>query len=825
MAALIYQLLWIKQLSLLFGATSQAAAVTFAGFFAGLGAGSWWWGRRSGVSANPLRLYARLEWGIAGTALVYFLLLALFRSIYPPLYASMAGSPWLLLVKLLLGLLLVFPPAFCMGGTLPVIGQVAVSSKNELGKTGALFYALNTVGAALGVIIAAFWMIPTIGYRMTYSAAVLLSTAIGFLAWKQSRKVSGNDRVAEQQPRETTSALSFFEQSALLTMCFVSGFVVLGLEVTWSRIFAQVHENSVYSFATILVVVLVGLAIGAGISSLVARFSKQPMSTLGILVAIGGAFLVASPYLIMHVTDGLTPYQTIESWGNSIRWLIRLGIGGIGYTVVALGTVFPFLMKLAERELQAPGRILGRMLAINTLGAIVGSLVAGFLLLPGWGMWISLQILTAIYLATALLLPTGWKPGAMAGRLALLLALALLFGPANPSELPIVGQAPEQKDDRVLQAWEGKDATVAVLQQPSGHRHIQVNGSYALGSTDSYLEQVNQARIPLYLFPETESICFIGVGTGMSAGAAFDERFPKVKRVVSCELSEGVLHAAKGWIPPTLLGGLFRDERSEILVEDGRHFLMATRETFDMINADLFFPYRRGAGSLYSLEHYRQASERLTANGVFVQWLPLYQLTEREFGVIARTMLEAFRDVTMWRNDFTPSSEKIALIGRNKAQPIGIPPGGEREVMLAAVEGLRWQQTSPDMVRVAASSTPFLYAGNLSKARRLFEDYPINTDDKPVIEYGTSKTFREVAQKDKVIWCVGPKFVRWVERIFEASPLEADPTLQGHPEESLHLTRAGKAFQKTMVSKALGETPNAQRNWNVFLKEWTMGAK
>jgi spermidine synthase len=262
-----------------------------------------------------------------------------------------------------------------------------------------------------------------------------------------------------------------------------------------------------------------------------------------------------------------------------------------------------------------------------------------------------------------------------------------------------------------------------------------------------------------------------------------------------------------------------------VVTEDGRHLLRASDERFDMINSDLFLPYRRGAGSLYSLEHFRVVASRLNEGGVFVQWLPMYQLTEFEFGVIARTMLEVFGEVTMWRNNFQPGVEKVALIGRLVPSPMPVPPAGKREAMLAAVEGLDWRETSPDMFRVSPTSLPFLYAGNLSASARLFQEYPLNTDDHPVIEYQTPITFRKVAENDKIIWCVGPRLVGWIDRLLAACPPESDPVLAGHPQESRHLVRAGAAFHRVMVGKALGELDKLDAEWEVFLREWRLGAR
>jgi len=821
-AGLIYQVLWMAQLGLLFGNTSHAAAATLAAFFAGLGAGSWWWGGRVATVARPMRLYAWLEFGIAAAALTYFGVLKLFHAIYPALYGSVAGTGWMLAIKFALALLLVFPAAFFMGGTVPAIGQAAIRHPDRLGRIGALLYGINTLGAALGVAIAAFVLVPSLGFSTTYTLAVALSALVGIAAWwmpETDPAPSGKKNATPSHPAPAG------ERSAVAALCFFSGFVILALEVVWTRVFAQVHENSVYSYAIILIVVLIGLAAGAGISSVLARFVTRPWTALGIMTLVGGALLVLGPSMLMQVTQGLRPVDAIEPWGQYVRGLFGTGFGGVGFVVVAMGTVFPFLMKLAERGDAAPGWKLGRLLAINTAGAIAGALLCGFVMLPAWGMWGTLRALAAIYLVVAMLLPLGWGKSGIIVRAGGLAFITLAFTILDPTGLPVAGSQKGIDEGKVLQAWEGSDGTVTVIERPNGHRVIKVNGGYGLGSTDAFLEQVDQARIPLHLFPETESIFFLGFGTGMSAGAALDPRFPNVRRVVSCELIPEVVEAARTWIPREMTGGVFDDARSTILIEDGRHFLRASGETFDMINSDLFLPYRRGAGSLYSLEHFRTASSRLNDGGVFVQWLPLYQLTGFEFGVIARTMLEAFGEVTMWRNNFQPGLEKVALIGRKSPAPFPIPPSGRREAMLAAVAGLSWQSTNPDMFRVAAVSIPFLYAGNLTESADLFRDFPVNTDDRPVIEYQTPITFRSVAENDKVIWCVGPRLTAWIDRLLDATPPETDPVWAGHPPECKHLVIAGAAFHRTMVAKALGDYPAADAEWQIFIREWQLGAR
>lgn len=825
-AGLIYQLLWVNQLGLLFGNTAQAAAATLAAFFLGLGAGSWFWGRRSSKLQRPLRLVALLEFGIAASALAYFVVLAAFDALYPSVYGALWGGPWLMPVNFLLSLALVFPASFFMGGTIPAMAQVVIRELNRFGQLSALLYGLNTLGAAAGVLLAAFILIPQLGQQLSYGFAVSLSLLVAGIATWLSRDEAPLANAAPVESEEVTveDRSPWLDRFALVALCFVSGFVLLALEVVWTRIFAQVHENSVYAYAVILAVVLLCLAIGAVISSLIARKSARPLSTLGILVLAGGGLLMLGPEILMLATNDLEPVHSLEPWSNHLKRLYRMTFLGIGAIVILMGTVFPLLMKIAERERQVPAKMLGRLLAINTLGAVVGSLVAGFVLLPMLGMWGSMQWLTAIYLCVALLLPSGRTLQAWAGRAGALILLALVFTVFNPNQLPVIGHPPNKPIAKPLQVWEEADATVIAAEHDSGHRSIIVNGSYALGSTLAYQSQANQARIPLYLFPETRSICFIGLGTGMSAGAAFDEDFGAVERVVSCELSPAVVEAARLWIPEEMTGGLFSDPRSEIRIEDGRHYLASSDERFDMINADLFLPYRRGTGSLYSLDYYKIVAESLTADGVFVQWLPLYQLTTREFGTIARTMLEVFGEVTMWRNRFDPGGETVALIARKEPAPLAHFPALDRATMREAVRDFNWWEASPGMVRVEAESMAFFYAGNLSDARELFDYYPVNTDNRPVIEYETPKGFRSVAARDEVVWCVGPKLAKLIERIFKKSPPKADPIWNGHPASDFHLIEAGDAFHRAMVGIAMRKEAEAESAWQAFKEAWLQAA-
>lgn len=828
-AALVYQVLWMKQLGLLFGNTARAAAVTLAVFFGGLAVGSWFWGRRASGSASPLRLYGLLEAGIAITALVYFGLLALFHSIYPSLYQSGASPAVIILFKFGLSLLLVFPPSFMMGGTLPAMGEFLTKRLANFGRTAALIYGINTLGAAAGVAAAAFLLVPMLGFRLTYATAVLCSLGVAAVAWWMAR-TDVHGAAAEVPPaavEDGSPAGNVADEGRIVVplIAFLSGFGVLSLEVLWTRMFAQVHTNSVYTYAVILVVVLSCLAAGAALSARLARFNWPPVKVLGVLMLLGGVVLVFGPAMFMKATDGMRPVSELESWPRFIARVFTMGFSGVGVVVLVLGTVFPFLMKAAGKGEVAPGRTLGSLLALNTCGAILGAMLCGFVMLPTLGMWGTMCLITALYLTIGLLVPYGAGPLGFGARMLSAVFLMLLLTGFNPTHLPATGTDPNRKGEVVLETWEGADCTVSVVEKKqTGTRMIKINSAYVLGSTSSTPLQAKQATIPLHLYPQAESVFFLGMGTGISAGGALAPEFPQVKRVVTCELSPAVVEASRKYMPAPLLNGLFDDPRSQVLVEDGRHHLMATDERFDIINADLFLPYRRGTGSLYSLDHYRAARERLNPGGCYVQWLPLYQLTEFEFGVIARTMLEAFGQVSMWRNHFVPGHEIVALVGQQELVPVAASPSIDLAELVGALDGLQLSQTEPEMAMLMPETLPFFYGGNLTKSSDRFDRYPVNTDDRPVIEYETPRTFRRAAGEER-IWYVGSAIADLTASLFERCPPEEDPLLAGRAPANRGFARAGLAFHRAMIYKVLRQPDEAAGQWRMFKKHWRESAQ
>ena len=419
-ACLIYQILWMRQLGLFFGNTSHAAALTLAVFFAGIAFGSWFWGRRCALMAKPLSAYGWLELGIAIAGAAVLAAPGLCQYLYPLLYGQDGSGLGLLSFKLLWTLVMVFPPAFLMGGTIPILGQCLISRQAEFGARAARIYAVNTMGAACGAFATAFVLIGNLGFRLTCVVAIGVSTVAAVLAFKLSRSVAtveGIDVVATNPPQRQSSPKisqkspirphgTKMTQRQISLLAFFSGFNVLALEVLWTRMFAQVHENSVYSFSSVLIIVLVCLALGAWLASKLAGGQSPTTQSLLLLTSAGGCALCISPFVFIRITDNLHMLPSETTFAAYVIRLFATGFVSIGPACLLLGAVFPFLMKGEEQFAIHPGKSIGRLSSINTIGAILGSLACGFLLLHWLGLWRSMQLIAASYLVIAVLTPT-----------------------------------------------------------------------------------------------------------------------------------------------------------------------------------------------------------------------------------------------------------------------------------------------------------------------------------------------------------------------------------------------------------------------------------
>jgi len=795
-AGLVYQVLWMRELGLLFGNDAYAVATTLAAFFLGIALGSAVFGRRAHRYARPLLAYAGLEVGVAATALLYFGLLDLFHFFYGPLFAVLGGHRiGFTSMKFFCALVALLPPAFFMGGTLPLMSQHLVRRADTLGVTASTLYGLNTLGAALGAVAAAFVLVPTLGVRTTYGVA--LATSLGVAAVAAG---FGRARSPGRLPAPEPGASAPRE---LRLLAAVSGFATLALEVLWTRMFAQVLQNSVYTFALILTTFLLALAAGAAGARVLATRSVDPRRVLVLLLVGGGLLVAATPYFFVWYTNGLAGVDVgspVMGFSEYVWRVLGATVLILGLPTVWLGLLFPYLLKAAEVWRTSPGRVVGELAAINTLGGVAGALAAGFAVLEFIGLWHGIALVALLYLGTSLALSARTFDARLWAAVSVGAALVVV-AVVGASGLP---HAALPADREIVAVLEGPSGTVAVVEHPTS-LDLWHNNSYGVGGTDDRDQEARQAHFPLVLHPAPRRVFFLGLGTGITAGAALQH---PLERLWVTELLPEVSEASRRHFAPWL-NGLFEDSRATILVEDGRNHLLGSRALYDVIIADLFLPWKSGTGSLYSREHYVAARERLAPGGVYAQWLALYQFSREEFAAVANTLVEVFPRVTLWRGNRRPTYHLALLVAERDPAPLDLESIGRRIEAISPVarDGIPREPDDPaippDAVHVLSS-----YQGNLTAARQLLSDAPINTDDRPFVEYSSPVTHRDLGI-DGMVVIQNAELLDFYDAVFAAAPPETDPVLAEIPPAYRGLPRAGLELYRSRVMVALGHLNKA----------------
>ena len=448
---------------------------------------------------------------------------------------------------------------------------------------------------------------------------------------------------------------------------------------------------------------------------------------------------------------------------------------------IVIGAIFPFILNLYRTSAgRCPGEILGRLTAANTLGAIAGSLAAGFVMTSVFGLWRSIHLVAAAYGLLGAALGIACCGRRLALAVTPLSAGLILFAllPAG-ARVPV----PSRDGERILETWESNHGIVSVVRQKSSLK-LRCNYNYTLGSSLGSVESRRQAELPLAIHPRPSSVLFIGLATGITPGASLS--FP-VEKVTVCELVPDVVAASRRHFGK-YTNGLFNDSRVHIVIEDGRNILAGERELYDVIIGDLFFPWKAGSGSLYTIEHFRSVRGRLAEGGLYYQWLPLYQLSREDFFCIARTMLETFPQVTLWRGDFYRSRPIVALAGHTDASPLD--PGA----MARAARRLGEDRAQPP--DSLADANPFVYyAGNLTANRELFANAPINTDDRPLIEYLAPMTQRDQTV-GRASWLTGDELLGLLDELNSLTPPAEDRMLTQLTSRQKQCVQAGLEAQK-----------------------------
>jgi spermidine synthase len=670
--ALVYQVVWVRQLLLLTGSTTAAVSTVLATFMAGLGLGAWAFGARADRSASPLRLYAYLELGIGLYALVLPQILAAATPSYVAVARALAGHPAaLLLLRAGLGGLVLVVPTVLMGGTLPVLVRYVGRSLERFGTDLGLLYGANLVGGVVGSLAAGFVLIRWLGIHGATLTAVLANLLVGLAALLVAGHIgAGVSSSAAPVEERFRLDLPAGARPLIWAVVVLSGVTTMAYEVLWTRVLVFALTSTVYAFTLILATFLLGLAFG---SRLFISVERRPRPL---------AFLAAAHVLAGLSALLLTPLSSRAA--DLVDWLTaRSGYAGgafLGATALAaalvilvpatfMGLVFPLGLRLLVDDLTRSGRRVGAAYLANTAGSVVGSLGTGFVLIPVLGLKGTLLCLATIQVAlgVVLLLPAGLPApqrrrllGASAGMLlaGAIAASLMLRGPS-----PFDRRLPVGKDGptRFEAHRDAIGTSVSVISVPGSGRRLRIDGFDAAGDATSAGYMPMMTHIPMLIHPDPRRLLVICFGTGSTAGAGLLHPGTSVDAV---DINRAVFEFAplfSAWNH-----NVASDPRARLIVDDGRNYLLTSRERYDVITSEPMPPRFAGVVNLYSREYYLLARERLRPGGLVVQWLPLHLVTAEDALAILRTVSDVFPECSLWMYGLT------GIVVARRDQPVAL---------------------------------------------------------------------------------------------------------------------------------------------------------
>jgi spermidine synthase len=761
--ALVYQVAWTRSLSLVFGASFEAISIVLAAFMAGLAAGGVWFGRRASRFARPLRVYGYLEIGVALLALALPLLLRGVTRAYVEIAFGSGAPGWPVgVARGVLAFAALVPATFCMGGTLPLLVHFLVRRRDELGGRLSRLYAVNTLGAVIGTLGTAFVLLPELGVWGAQLLAVAGNLGIGVAAIAADRRAGalGGAGARATSGAGTTRPAPAERPHALwgLRVAFlgagVSGLGALALEVMWARSLAVATGSTTYGFAIMLAAFLVGISLGSSLYALLPRRRLHEGVQLGgILVLIGLASLLVSRWIPRLPEYALELNARLYGGAVGVRGGTTLVLSFLVMLLPCtfMGLAFPLAGQVRARLRGHVAESAGDLLGLNTTGAILGSLLAGFVLVPVLGLQRGMVAVCALYVGYGLLVlctmagslrPRLRGPATVAALLSIGLAAAL---PARvrPWDVRLLAAfsnnrmdvfvAPDGRVDpdrfleraQVLYYREGRGSTVSVIDTPA-NRTLHVDGKIVASDGRSDLRhELLLGHLPVLLHPDPHSALVVGLGAGVTlAGVA---AHAEIEKVTVVEIEPAVVGAAEHFAHVN--DAALHDPRVRLVYQDGRNFLLTTRDRFDVITADPIHPWARGAAYLFTDEYYRLVRERLTEGGVMCQWLPLYELSPANVRSVVATFAANFEHTSLWQ-----ATADVLLIG--SAAPLEVD-------LEALARRLEAPAVSAHLASVDLDDPLLLlaeFALDDAAARRFAAGARINTDDNLYLEFSSPLT-------------------------------------------------------------------------------------
>lgn len=758
-AALIYEVVWTRLLTLQMGHGIAAASTVLAAFMGGLAAGAAVAGRRGGRLApeRALIVYAGLELLIGVLALLLPFALTALRPLLVGAYADGAGGATFALLRLVTSVVLLAVPAAAMGATFPIASRWMVRAAASAAQDAGGLYAANTLGAAAGAVLAGFVLIPALGLSGSTWVGVALNVAAaaGAFALARSAEPIANaapDAVAANKtdpkgsaPRPRAGGRPWLAALAL----GASGFASLTLQVVWTRLLVQILGPTTYAFSIVVAIFIVGLAGGAAAGAWLAARVRNAAAGLatGLLTSAALSLAAAATVDWALLTIAEIVARPDSQFADVLAREALMVTGLLLPMTLAFGAAFPFAVALAAGRDEAVTESLGRIYAVNTVGAIAGALLAGFVLVPQIGLHLTIRIVAGVLAATAVALLV------VAGR-----GRSRLMGFAFAAAVIVAGMALPPWDRLLLSSGaykyaaalrgpsletalaagellsyrEGATGTVAV-RRLAGTVSLAIDGKVDASNAGDMLTQRLLAHVPLLLHPNPKRVAILGLGSGVTLGSALTH---PLDAATVLEISPEVVDASRFF--ETENHHALADSRTRLVVGDGRTHLMMGRESYDVIVSEPSNPWMAGIASLFTREFFEGAKARLAPGGVLCQWAHTYDISGDDLRSIVATFLTAFPEGALW------------LVGDADVLLIGTAgPLDERVAGIAAA----WQRpgVAADLASVGAAdpyAVTSLFVAQGAALRNWVDGAPLQTDDRSRLEFTGPRNIFGVARDD-----------------------------------------------------------------------------
>lgn len=667
---LLYQVVWVRHFVHVFGATVLAVSTVLAAFMGGLALGGAWGGRIAARLNRPLRTYGLLELALALYAGAVPWILTMIDPLYAALSPRISESFWALSsIRFVFSCLVLLPPTFLMGATLPILTRYAESLGEGTQRRVAQLYAVNTLGAVVGTIAASFLLLPSLGLARTLACGVLLNLLVAFTAlWLGRRAIARAETPpADSGPSPGTPSVavpatsSSISRPLVLATTGILGFAALAFEILWTRTLSLALGGTTYSFAIVLSVFLMGIAGGSAWAARLLR--RHPARAQDLFVAIPAAIGLLA-IALLPVFDRLPGLFMELSARGSGSWFEGI-LGRFVVTAIPLlpptflsGAAFPLAVGIL-RHRDGVGRSVGDVYAANTVGAILGSWAAGFLLIPAVGLRGGILVGAGLLAASTcglLLARPSRRSLVLAGAVVAITALGVGMLPDwNRSrltrggftvaiDLRRFGEADLAEDRRELVFMEEGITSTITVRRWGRELSMQMNGVTEASNTADLSTQIVMGGLGAVLHEQPRDVLVIGLGSGITASAA--ARHPGVERVDCVEISEAVARGAR-WFDEAN-NHILDDPRFHLIVGDGRNHLRMTDQTYDLIVSAPSNVWNSGVGSLMAVEFYEAAAAHLNPGGILVSWIQGYSLSSDALRSVLAAVRQSFPRASLW---------------------------------------------------------------------------------------------------------------------------------------------------------------------------------